>query len=90
LESAFVEHDIGRHGLAVLAKGHRAQARRIYNFGKSVYPQLVRKNWKFRCLGMLLKFGPLGQRIAGLSYAHYRRQSAASSPAFDELKVAGP
>ncbi len=75
LERTFIEHDIGRHGLAVLARGHRVQARRIYNFGKAVYPQHVRHNWKVRSLGMLLRLGPVGQRIAGASYTYYTRNS---------------
>lgn len=76
LERSFVEHDIGRHGLAVLAKGNRMQARRIFNFGKAVYPQHARKNWKVRSLGMLLKLGPVGQRIANASYSYYMRNSS--------------
>lgn len=75
LEQAFIEHDIGRHGLAVLAKGQRAKARRIFNFGKAVHPQHARNNWKVRSLGMLLRLGPLGHRIAGAAYAHYIRKS---------------
>jgi glycosyltransferase involved in cell wall biosynthesis len=75
LEQAFIEHDIGRHGLAVLAKGHRVQARRIFNFGKAAYPQHARNNWKMRSLGMLLRLGPIGQRIAGASYSYYTRNS---------------
>ncbi|HEV3415889.1 MAG TPA: glycosyltransferase family 2 protein [Pirellulales bacterium] len=71
VERAFVEHDIGRHGLAVLAKGNRNQARRIYSFGKAAYPQHTRTNWKARSLGMLLRLGPVGQRIAGASYTYY-------------------
>jgi glycosyltransferase involved in cell wall biosynthesis len=75
IERAFIEHDIGRHGLAVLARGQRLQARRIYNFGKSTYPQHTRKNWKVRSLGMLLKLGTVGQRLAGVSYTYYTRNS---------------
>ncbi len=75
IERAFVEHDIGRHGLAVLARGHRLQARRIYSFGKAAYPQHCRHNWKVRSLGMLLKLGPVGQRIASASYTYYTRDS---------------
>ncbi len=83
LERAFIEHDIGRHGLAVLAKGQRAKARRVYNFGRAAYPHHARKNWKVRCLGMLLKFGPVGERIAGASYARYRRRSTVDENGFD-------
>jgi glycosyltransferase involved in cell wall biosynthesis len=75
LEKAFIEHDIGRHGLAVLARGHRLQARRIFNFGKASYPHHARHNWKVRSLGMLLKLGPVGQRIARASYTYYTRNS---------------
>jgi glycosyltransferase involved in cell wall biosynthesis len=75
LERAFIEHDIGRHGLAVLARGNRSLARRIFNFGKASYPQHARHNWKVRSLGMLLKLGPVGQRIAGASYTYYTRNS---------------
>jgi hypothetical protein len=76
LERAFVEHDIGRHGLAVLANGNRTQARRICNFGKAVYPQHARKNWKVRSLAMLLRLGPLGERIANASYSYYTRKTS--------------
>ena len=75
VERAFVEHDLGRHGLAVLARGQRLQARRIYAFGKAAYPSHVRRNWKARSLGMLLKLGPLGQQIACTSYNYYTRHS---------------
>jgi glycosyltransferase involved in cell wall biosynthesis len=75
IEQAFIEHDIGRHGLAELARGHRLKAGRIYKFGTATYPQHARHNWKVRSLGMLLKLGPVGQRIARASYTYYTRNS---------------
>ncbi len=75
VEKAFMEHDIGRHGLATLAKGHRRLARRIHMFGEATYPQHAKTNWKVRTLGMLLKLGPAGQRLARASYNYYTRNS---------------
>ena len=75
LNDAFVEHDLGRHGKAELARGQRLQARRIYAFGKAAYPRHVRRNSEGRSLGMLLKLGPLGQQIACTSANYYTRHS---------------
>ncbi|HJR63766.1 MAG TPA: glycosyltransferase family A protein [Gemmatimonadaceae bacterium] len=65
---SFVEHDIARHGLATLARGSSARARRILNFGRSVYPTETRRNWKTWALGGLLALGPLGRAIAKAAY----------------------
>ncbi len=59
VERAFVEFDIGRHGLAVLAKGQPALARRVHTFGKAAYPRHVGKNRKARALRALLALGPV-------------------------------
>jgi glycosyltransferase involved in cell wall biosynthesis len=74
---AFVEHDIARHGLATLARGQRARARRILNFGKAVYPQTVRANRKAWALGCLLALGPIGNWAARRAYQSYLQSSAA-------------
>jgi hypothetical protein len=65
---AFVEYDIARHGLATLAKGGRLRARRILDFGRAAYPQHVRRNRYARMLSLLLKLGPVGQKIAARAY----------------------
>jgi hypothetical protein len=81
LQQAFVEYDISRHGLATLAKGDRMRARRILDFGRAAYPQHVRNNRRAGMLGMLLKLGPVGQKMAKLAYERRHRkngQSAAS------------
>lgn len=70
---AYVEHDIARHGLATLAKGSRARARRILDFGRATYPQHVSRNRNARLLAGLLMLGPAGQRIARWAY---RRRTA--------------
>jgi hypothetical protein len=75
MERAFIEHDIGRHGLAELARGHRSQARRVYTFGRAVYPQLARRNHRVRSLGLLLALGPCGQWIARTAYKYVKRQA---------------
>lgn len=72
LERAFVEFAVARHGLATLARGERAKARRILNFGRAVYPQHMRHNKKARALAVLLKMGPVGERIASTMYERYR------------------
>lgn len=69
VEAAFVEHDIARHGLATLARGDRAKARRILMFGGSVYPRETSRNWKVWGLGALLALGPVGERVARAAYA---------------------
>ena len=85
VERAFVEHDIGRHGLAALARGQRRQARRIYHYGKAVYPQHASKNWHVRALAVLLGFGPVGQTIARAAYRYRTRDNRASADNVWEL-----
>lgn len=65
---AFVEHDIGRHGLATLAKGNRVKARRILHFGRAVYPEVARRNRTVKGLSVLVALGVAGQRIARMLY----------------------
>ena len=67
VEKAFVEYDIARHGLATLAKGEAARARRILLFGLSAYPAHASRNWKLWALAGL-SMVPLGQRVAKLAY----------------------
>ena len=75
IERAFVEYDIGRYGLAALARGQRRLARRIYHYGKAVYPQHTNKNWHVRALAILLRLGPIGQAIARAAYRYRTRES---------------
>jgi len=77
VERAFIENDIGRYGLAVLARGQRQQARRIYHFARAAYPQHAARNWKVWALALLLGLGPLGEAAARLAY---RRRLASGSP----------
>ncbi len=77
LEGAFIEHDIGRHGLATLARGQSARARRILRFGQATYPWHLRRNRKASALGWLLALGPVGSWIAARAYA---RQQAERQP----------
>jgi glycosyltransferase involved in cell wall biosynthesis len=65
---AFVEYDIGRHGLATLARGGRQRARRILQFGRAVYPRHVRRNRRAKTLALLLALGPVGQKLAERAY----------------------
>jgi glycosyltransferase involved in cell wall biosynthesis len=71
LNDALIEYDIARHGLATLAKGNRVRAMRILQFGRAVYPDSVRHNRNARILSILLRFGPLGERIAAWAYSRY-------------------
>jgi glycosyltransferase involved in cell wall biosynthesis len=65
LAEAYVEHLIGLHGLAVLARyGDRDRARRTLNFGRAVYPREVARNWKARLLGAILAAGPMAPALA--------------------------
>jgi glycosyltransferase involved in cell wall biosynthesis len=68
VQEAFVEYDIARHGLATLARGGRLRARRILDFGRAAYPQHVRRNRYARILALLLKLGPVGQKLAERAY----------------------
>lgn len=79
VEQAFMEYDIGRHGLATLGRGQRRQARRIYHYGKAVYPQHAKKNWRVRTLKLLLGFGPLGEAMARAAYRYRTRNSRQQS-----------
>jgi hypothetical protein len=71
VSDALIEYDIARHGLATLAKGDRVRAMRILQFGRAVYPDSVRHNRHARILAILLRFGPLGERVAAWAYARY-------------------
>ncbi len=75
LERAFIEYDVGRYGLASLARGQRRQARRIFHYGKAVYPQHAGKDRYVRMLAVLLRLGPLGQAIARAAYRYRTRAS---------------
>jgi len=68
VEKAFVERDIGRHGLATLAKGDREKATRILDFGRATYPQHTRKNAKTLALRSLLALGPASAPVAKVAY----------------------
>ncbi|MEX2113430.1 MAG: glycosyltransferase family 2 protein [Pirellulales bacterium] len=73
---AFIEHDIGRHGLATLARGQRVRARQILDFGRATYPNHLRRNRKVLALRALLALGPVGQRVARRAYRSYQRASS--------------
>jgi glycosyltransferase involved in cell wall biosynthesis len=73
---AFIEYDVARHGLATLASGQRGRAQRILNFGRAVYPDDVRRNRKAIALKMLLRLGPVGQKIAERAYKSYVRKNS--------------
>jgi glycosyltransferase involved in cell wall biosynthesis len=77
---AFIEYDVGRHGLATLARGLRKKARRLLHFGRAVYPQYVRRNRYVWALRALLALGPIGQRIAARAYRSYRDPSDDPTP----------
>lgn len=79
LVAAYVEHDIARHGLSVLAQGQRKRARRILDFGKAVYPDVVRQNRKAWLLRSLLALGPLGEQIAHWGYKSYKSAALSRS-----------
>jgi glycosyltransferase involved in cell wall biosynthesis len=68
VRAAFVEYDIGRHGLVTLARGHPHHARRILAFGRACYPTLIRRNPKVQALAALSRMGPVGRGIASVAY----------------------
>ena len=74
VEKAFIEFDIGRHGLATLARGDRVRARRIGAFGRATYPLVARRNTKVLALSAAARLGPLGELAARtvLRYHHDR------------------
>lgn len=76
VEQAFVEQDIARHGLASLARGERAHARRISSFGLAAYPSHARRNPRWWLLRALTSLGPLGETAARAAYL----RSDAGSP----------
>ena len=77
VERAFIEHDVGRYGLGMLARGQRRQARRIYHFAKAAYPQHVGRNRKVRMLSLLLMLGPVGEAAARLAYRRWLARGTA-------------
>lgn len=72
---SFVEYDISRPALSSLGKGQRLRAKRILNFGISVYPSAVRRNRKAWALRTLLALGPMGAGIARLAYQRHLSSS---------------
>jgi glycosyltransferase involved in cell wall biosynthesis len=76
VEKAFVERDIGRHGLATLAQGDRQKAARILDFGRATYPQHTRSNAKTLALRSLLALGPISTPVAKLAYRMSGLQSS--------------
>ncbi|REK10860.1 MAG: glycosyltransferase family 2 protein [Planctomycetota bacterium] len=72
---AFIEYDIARHGLATLAQGGRVRARRILDFGRATYPQVVRGNRNARLLGALLALGPVGEKLAARAYRSFKSKN---------------
>jgi glycosyltransferase involved in cell wall biosynthesis len=78
LERRFVEYDIARHGLATLATGDRAKARRIVKFGQAVYPQHALRNEKVWALKALILAGPLGDFVSKAAYRAYLAKSPRS------------
>ncbi len=76
LVEAFVEHDIVRHGLATLARGNKAKARRVLDFGRAVYPWAVDKNPKAKILASLLAMDRVGVSVAKAAYLVAQRRGA--------------
>mgnify|MGYP002622202059 FL=1 len=77
VRNAFIENDIGRHGLATLGRGQPIRARQILNFGRATYPEHFRRNRKALALRVLLALGPIGRMIAQRAYrSHRERQDA--------------
>lgn len=70
----FVEYDIARHGLATLAQGNGAKARRLLRFGAAAYPDHVRRNPKAWVLWALASAGPVGPWLASNAYRVYRKR----------------
>jgi glycosyltransferase involved in cell wall biosynthesis len=77
---AFVEYDVARHGMATLARGGRAKARRILDFGRAVYPDHLRRNRNAKALSTLLALGPIGQKLAERVYRSRRNGSQEAEP----------
>ncbi len=76
---AFLDTDIINHGLATLARGGTARARRILRFGEAVYPdqlKTIKRHWLLRGL---LWLGPLGKHLANIAYARYGPEATALS-----------
>ena len=71
-ERAFLEHDIVRHGLATLATGRRAKAKRILRFGRATYPWHLRRHPGAWALTGLLALGPVGRLAARAAYSRRR------------------
>jgi len=71
LVAAFIERDIANHGLATLARGHVARARRTAHFGLAAYPDAFRHNPRAQALRALAVLGPVGARLAKLAYRRY-------------------
>ncbi|MBK8169270.1 MAG: glycosyltransferase [Sandaracinaceae bacterium] len=68
VEVAFVECDIARHGLNLLAQGNRTKASRVRAFGAATYPNHVRRNPRYWALSALLAAGPVGVAAARAAY----------------------
>lgn len=79
LQRAFIEYDVVRPGLSMVADAKRVLARRTLNFGKAVYPNELRKNPKGWALRALLFAGPFGTWTARALRKHYDPYSERSN-----------
>ena len=64
IERAFVEYDVVRHALALMADGRRELADRTLRFGRAAYPAHFRRNPRAWGAAALRRLGPLGSLVA--------------------------
>lgn len=70
---AFVNNDIGRNGLSMIARGHRQRARRILHFAFATYPaESWRSAWVW-LLRIALFLGPLSTLVGKLMRRRFNR-----------------
>lgn len=74
VEEAFVERDIARHGLSLLAQGNRIKAARVRDFGAATYPAHARRNPRYWALSALLATGPVGAVAARAAFRWTRSE----------------
>lgn len=76
LIEAFVEYDIGRHGLASLARGNRIRARQVLDFGTAAYRTQTMRNPKVKLLRWAMATGPLGEHLVRIARRRVRVSGA--------------
>lgn len=90
IERAFIEYDVVRHALGLLADRRRELASRTLQFGRAVYPVHFRRNPRAWGARALLALGPIGSLVARAVRARRTARPGPDSPPAADLIANSP